>query len=44
MTGLPAEFFNWKKMPKRDRERLPLVIISILHLERKRIFKNASDS
>lgn len=31
MSGLPAEFFNWKKMPKRERDaRLPMVIYLVL--------------
>lgn len=25
MSGMPAEFYNWRRMPKRDKERLPMV-------------------
>lgn len=43
MAGLPVEFFNWKKMPKRDKERVPMVCYSLVILDGARIFKNASD-
>ena len=25
MAGLPVDFYNWKKLPKREQERLPIV-------------------
>lgn len=43
MAGLPVEFFNWKKMPKRDKERVPMVCYSLVILDGTRILKNASD-
>ena len=25
MAGLPVEFYNWRKLPKREGERMPMV-------------------
>lgn len=32
MAGLPVEFYNWKKMPKRDKERIPMVTCGTIML------------
>ena len=47
LQGLPAEYYPWKKMPRKGEDRVPMVcVISFLPVLAgwSRIFKNAADN
>lgn len=41
LQGLPADYYNWKKMPS-SKERIPMVYFQPDLTDGTRIFKNAS--
>lgn len=43
MAGLPVEFYNWKKLPKREIEKISMVINNDKNIDGTRIFKDAKN-